>query len=60
MLQVLFAGDLVPPVEAAEREGECRRRRRDRLEAGINADRPSQAFGMTNPPSRVCNAMNFS
>jgi hypothetical protein len=28
--------------------------------AGINADRPSQAFGMTNPPSRVCNAVNSS
>ena len=28
--------------------------------AGINAERPSQAFDMTRPPSRVCSAMNFS
>ncbi len=28
--------------------------------AGINPDRPSQAFGMTGTPSRVSNAMSFS
>lgn len=43
MLKVLFAGDLVTPVEAAERGGDRRRRCRDRLEAGIGQHQRREA-----------------
>jgi hypothetical protein len=61
--EVLFAGDAVTSVDAAERG----RQSADDVpmaskpaSARTSADTPSQAFGMTKPPSRVCSAMNFS